>query len=60
LFSNFNSEQSTQEQDDRNIKNNISKIEELMDALAALKNDYDEKLTSFSQSGQVTKEEVSK
>ncbi|MFN4052645.1 MAG: hypothetical protein ACK4HS_11775 [Acinetobacter junii] len=46
LFSKFYSEQSAQEQDDKNIKNNILKIEELINALTELKSNYEEKLMS--------------
>lgn len=46
LFSKFYSEQSAQEQDDKNIKNNILKIEELVSALNGLKSSYEEQLTS--------------
>ncbi len=40
----------------RNIKNNISNIEELMDALALLKNDYEEKLKFYPEAVQVRQE----
>lgn len=44
LFSKFYSEQSAQEQDDKNIKNNILKIEELVSALNELKSSYEKRL----------------
>lgn len=45
LLNKFYSEQSSQDQEHEIIKNNISKLEELMSALAELKNAYEEKLT---------------
>lgn len=44
LFNKFYSEQSSQDQEHEIIKNNISKIDEVMSALAELKNAYEEKL----------------
>ena len=38
------------------LKNNISKIEELMDALVLLKNDYEEKLKFYPEAVQVRQE----
>lgn len=46
LLNNLYNDQSTEDQEVRNIENNISKIEELMDALADLKVNYEKKLTS--------------
>lgn len=46
LLGRFYSDQSDEDKEVRNIKNNISKIEELMDALVELKTNYEEKLTS--------------
>lgn len=46
LLSRFYNDHSSEDKEIRNIKNNISKIEELMNALAELKKDYEEKLTS--------------
>lgn len=46
LLSHFYNDQSSEDKEIRNIKNNISKIENLMDALAELKTNYEEKLTS--------------
>jgi hypothetical protein len=46
LFSKFYNEQSTHDKEQRNIKQNISKIDELINALAELKSTYEEKLTS--------------
>lgn len=46
LFSKFYGDQSTKDQEHEIIKNNISKIDELINALAGLKNTYEEKLTS--------------
>ncbi|RZG79882.1 hypothetical protein [Acinetobacter pittii] len=46
LLGRFYSDQSDEDKEVRNIKNNISKIEELMDALAELKTNYEEKLIS--------------
>ncbi|EMP1650383.1 hypothetical protein ABTA49_06535 [Acinetobacter baumannii] len=46
LLGRFYSDQSNEDKEVRNIKNNISKIEELMDALAELKTNYEEKLIS--------------
>ncbi len=44
LFDKFYSEQSSQDREHEIIKNNISKIDEIMSALAELKNAYEEKL----------------
>lgn len=46
LFSKFYSEQSTHDKEQRNIAQNISKIDELINALTELKSAYEEKLTS--------------
>lgn len=46
LLERFYSDQSDDDKEVRNIKNNISKIEELMDALVELKTNYEKKLTS--------------
>ena len=46
LFSKFYSEQSTHDNEQRNIKQNISKIDELINSLTELKSTYEEKLTS--------------
>ncbi|GAB01496.1 MULTISPECIES: hypothetical protein [Acinetobacter] len=46
LFNKFYGDQSSQDQEHRIIKNNISKIDELISALAELKNAYEAKLTS--------------
>ncbi|QHH92711.1 hypothetical protein FPL18_02050 [Acinetobacter gyllenbergii] len=46
LFNKFYGDQSSQDQEHRIIKNNISKIDELISALAELKNAYENKLTS--------------
>lgn len=46
LLSRFYNDQSSEDKEIRNIKYNISKIEKLMDALAELKTNYEEKLTS--------------
>jgi hypothetical protein len=46
LLGRFYSDQSDEDKEVRNIKNNISKIEELMDALVELKTNYEENLTS--------------
>ncbi len=46
LFNKFYNEENEQEKDIKKIKGNISKIEELMDALAELKTNYEEKLIS--------------
>lgn len=46
LFNKFYREQSRQEQEQEIIKNNISKIEELISALADLKKAYEEELRS--------------
>ena len=46
LLSQFYNDQSSEDKEIRNIKNNISKIEELMDALVELKTNYEENLTS--------------
>mgnify|MGYP001614411811 CR=1 FL=1 len=46
LFSKFYSEQSTHDKEQRNIEQNISKIDELINALTELKSAYEEKLTS--------------
>ncbi|AYA68934.1 hypothetical protein CDG62_11570 [Acinetobacter sp. WCHA55] len=46
LFSKFYSEQSTHDKEQRNITQNISKIDELINALTELKSAYEEKLTS--------------
>ncbi len=45
LFSNFYSEQSTHDKEQRNIAQNISKVEDLINALTELKSAYEEKLT---------------
>lgn len=45
LLGRFYSDQSAEDKEVRNIKNNISNIEELMDALAELKTNYEELLT---------------
>ena len=45
LFSKFYSEQSSQDQEQEIIKNNISKIDEIINALAELKSGYETKLT---------------
>lgn len=45
LLSRFYNDQSNEDKEIRNIKYNISKIEALMDALADLKTNYEEKLT---------------
>lgn len=44
LLGRFYSDQSDEDKEVRNIKKNISNIEELMDALAELKTNYEEKL----------------
>jgi hypothetical protein len=44
LLSRFYNDQSSEDKEIRNIKNNISKIQELVNALAELKKDYEEKL----------------
>ena len=46
LLNRFYNDQSNEDKEIRNIKNNISKIEEVMNALAELKTNYEEKLTS--------------
>lgn len=46
LFNKFYSDQSSQDREHEIIKNNISKINALINALADLKNTYEEKLTS--------------
>lgn len=46
LLSRFYNNQCAEDKEMRSIKNNISKIEELMSALAELKDAYEEKLTS--------------
>lgn len=46
LLSRFYNDQSNEDKEIRNIKYNISKIEKLMDALAELKTNYEENLTS--------------
>lgn len=46
LLGRFYSDQSDEDKEVRNIKINISKIKELMDALTELKTNYEEKLTS--------------
>ena len=56
LLSQFYNDQSSEDKEIRNIKNNISKIEELMDALALLKNDYEEKLKFYPEAVQVRQE----
>jgi hypothetical protein len=56
LLSQFYNDQSSEDKEIRNIKNNISKIEELMDALALLKNDYEEKLKLYPEAVQVRQE----
>lgn len=45
LLSHFYNDQSSEDKEIRNIKNNISKIEELMGSLTELKISYDKKLT---------------
>lgn len=45
LLSRFNNDQSNEDKKIKVIKNNISKIEELMDALADLRTNYEENLT---------------
>lgn len=56
LLSHFYNDQSNEGKEIRNIKNNISKIEELMDALAELKKDYEEKLKFYPKAVQVRQE----
>lgn len=60
LLNRFYNNQSSEDKEIINIKNNISKIEELMGALALLKNDYEEKLKSYSEAVQARQEWVSK
>lgn len=45
LLSHFYNDQSSEDKEIRNIKNNISKIEELMGGLTELKTSYEKKLT---------------
>lgn len=56
LINLFYNDQSSEDKEIRNIKNNISKIEELMGALALLKNDYEEKLKFYPEAVQVRQE----
>ena len=60
LLSRFYNDQSSEDKEIRNIKNNISKIEELMDGLAELKKDYEEQLRSSYEAVQARKEQMSK
>lgn len=46
LLSQFYNDESNEDKDMRNIKNNISKIDEVINALVELKTNYEEKLTS--------------
>lgn len=56
LLSRFYNDQSSEDKEIRNIKNNISKIQELVNALAELKKDYEEKLKLCPKAVQVRQE----
>lgn len=60
LLSEFYNDQSSEDRESRNIKNNISKIDDLIKALAVLKNDYEEKIKSNSETVQARNEHQSK